>query len=114
MALSEIYRELGERVSQLRETNGKLTQQELGSRVGISRATIASIEAGRQNVSLQQLYSLAEALGVESLSELIPMNVPKFEPTIVSETSGLSPIQVTQIETLLRNAVANAKLKRKS
>ena len=114
MALSEIYRELGERVSQLRESNGKLTQQELGSRVGMSRATVASIEAGRQNVSLEQLYSLAEALSVESLSELIPMNVPKFEPSIVAGDSGLSPSQATQIETLLRSAVANAKLKRKS
>jgi transcriptional regulator with XRE-family HTH domain len=62
--LSEaLARRVGERVRELRVGHG-LTQLRLAERSGISRPSIANLEAGRQNVSLRQLCALAAALGV--------------------------------------------------
>jgi transcriptional regulator with XRE-family HTH domain len=60
---SAVRRRVGERVRALRAGRG-LTQLRLAERSGISRPSIANVEAGRQNVSLRQLCALAEALGV--------------------------------------------------
>ena len=57
-----VYRQLGLRVEQLRSTLG-WTQMELSKKVGISRASIANLETGRQRVQLHQLERLAEAFG---------------------------------------------------
>ena len=59
-----LARRVGERVRELRSDRG-LTQLRLAERAGISRPSIANVEAGRQNVSLRQLCALAAALGVE-------------------------------------------------
>ena len=45
-------------------------QLRLAERAGISRPSIANVEAGRQNVSLRQLCALASALGV-TVEELL-------------------------------------------
>ena len=60
---SAVRRRVGERVRALRAGRG-LTQLRLAERSGISRPSIANVEAGRQNVSLRQLCALAAALGV--------------------------------------------------
>jgi len=58
-----LARRVGERVRELRAARG-LTQVRLAQQSGISRPSIANVEAGRQNVSLRQLCALATALGV--------------------------------------------------
>jgi transcriptional regulator with XRE-family HTH domain len=60
---ADIQRRVGARVRGLRFGCG-LTQLALAQRSGISRPSIANVEAGRQNVSLGQLCALAAALGV--------------------------------------------------
>lgn len=40
--------------------------------MGVSRATIANLERGRQNVQLHQMYALAAHLDV-AVSELMPV-----------------------------------------
>lgn len=60
---STVRRRIGERVRALRTGRG-LTQLRLAERSGISRPSIANVEAGRQNVSLRQLCALAAAFGV--------------------------------------------------
>ncbi len=52
----------------------RVSQSELGSRVGRSRVTIANLESGKQNVQLHQVFTLAEALNVPA-TELIPDSV---------------------------------------
>jgi transcriptional regulator with XRE-family HTH domain len=64
-----LQRRLGRRVRALRADRG-LTQLRLAERSGISRPSIANVEAGRQNVSLRQLCGLAAALGV-AVEELL-------------------------------------------
>jgi transcriptional regulator with XRE-family HTH domain len=58
-----VQRRVGARVRELRAGRG-LTQLRLAERSGISRPSVANVEAGRQNVSLRQLCALASALDV--------------------------------------------------
>jgi transcriptional regulator with XRE-family HTH domain len=64
-----VQRRVGVRVRELRAGRG-LTQLRLAERSGISRPSVANVEAGRQNVSLRQLCALASALGV-TVEELL-------------------------------------------
>jgi transcriptional regulator with XRE-family HTH domain len=51
----------------------RLTQEKLAQRVGISRASLANIEVGRQSVLVHQLYALAEALKLNPSDFLPPV-----------------------------------------
>lgn len=48
-----------------------ISQGELASRVGLSRVTIATIEGGKQNTQLNQLFLIARALNVPA-DQLLP------------------------------------------
>jgi transcriptional regulator with XRE-family HTH domain len=60
----EVQSRLGVRVRARRAELG-LTQAALAALAGISRPSIANVEAGRQNLGLRQLVSLAQALRIE-------------------------------------------------
>ncbi len=47
----------------LRFLHGEMTQGELGERVGVTRQTIASIEAGKYAPSLEVAFGIAEVFG---------------------------------------------------
>jgi transcriptional regulator with XRE-family HTH domain len=64
------YEEVGRRLRRAR-TNAGLTQLQVAERVGLSRASIANIEAGRQQFPLHVLILLADALNVSG-HELLP------------------------------------------
>jgi transcriptional regulator with XRE-family HTH domain len=70
VAPETVYKLLGERLARLREKFG-VTQEELGYFAGLTRASIANIEKGRQRVLVHQLYEFAESLHVP-LVELLP------------------------------------------
>jgi transcriptional regulator with XRE-family HTH domain len=110
MATMEIYKALGGRVASLRRELG-LTQMELAHRLGVSRASVASIEAGRQKVVLDQAYALAGALELGKLSDLISMDVPRRERAAAPLPAkfSASPIQAAQIDGIVRSAVASAR-----
>jgi len=59
----------GRRIMILRQA-AEMTQEELGDRCGITRASISNIEAGRSWVAIETLELLALALGVHR-SELM-------------------------------------------
>lgn len=48
------------RVRELRELFGRMTQQSLAERVGVSRQTIIAIESGRYSPSLEVALKLAQ------------------------------------------------------
>ena len=78
MKYDELYDELGILIRSRRKKL-LLTQHDLAARIGISRASLANIETGRQKVLVHQLYSLAMALDLAP-SDLLP-------PVAASESS---------------------------
>ena len=66
----DLYIELGKKLRQAREAQG-LSQEKLAGQLGISRASVVKIEAGRQRAPLHLLWQFSEALGIE-LCLLIP------------------------------------------
>ncbi|HET6184550.1 MAG TPA: helix-turn-helix transcriptional regulator [Acetobacteraceae bacterium] len=79
----EIYATLGRRVRTRREQL-RLTQADLSAKVGLSRASIANIEGGRQAVLLHQFLALAEALTIPPV-DLIPSAQPDTTPPDLPE-----------------------------
>lgn len=57
-------RAFGRRVRELRQAQG-LSQEGLAERSGLHRTYISSLERGRRNVGLDNVHTLAKALGVK-------------------------------------------------
>ncbi len=52
------------RVRELREQQGPMTQSELGRAIGVTRQTVAAIEQGKYSPSLESAFRIAEVFGV--------------------------------------------------
>jgi transcriptional regulator with XRE-family HTH domain len=72
---AEIYRLLGRNVAAHR-TNRKLTQAQVAERIGLTRASLANIETGRQRAMLHHVYELVDALKLDSITDLLPSRRP--------------------------------------
>ncbi len=57
-------RRIANRVRILRVTHGELSQADLGQRIGVTRQTIAAIEAGKYSPTLEAAFRIAEVFGV--------------------------------------------------
>lgn len=58
------------RIRDLRKGLGQ-TQERLAAQIGMSRASLANIEAGRQQVLVHHLFAVAEALQLDSPAQLL-------------------------------------------
>jgi transcriptional regulator with XRE-family HTH domain len=67
----QIYEYIGTALRDRRTAAGR-TQQELADAAGLKRSTLAMIETGRQQVSLDQLIDLSRALQID-YRELLPV-----------------------------------------
>lgn len=56
-------RDLGARIRALREAQG-WSQEALAHRVGIDRTYVGSVERGERNVGVDNIWRIADALGV--------------------------------------------------
>ena len=81
MTGQDLYREIGRRIRRLRKAAGQ-TQEQLATQVGVSRASIANIEAGRQNFLLHNIYAIAEALDLGTPVSLLPGSHEGVTPAI--------------------------------
>ena len=91
----DLYRELGRKIRQARERFGeKLSQEALAQRLGLSRASMVNIEAGRQRAPLHLLWQIAELLGAD-LTMLIPS---REEMLATSNRVELEKAMMKQIE----------------
>jgi transcriptional regulator with XRE-family HTH domain len=103
-----IYRHIGAVVRQgRRKFKPRLTQEALAQRVGVSRASLANIETGRQSVLVHQLYALAAALDLAP-ADFLP---PAADSGARSEwdqvlPDDLKPLQKNQIARLLADVQA--------
>lgn len=52
------------RVRELREANGHMSQNSLGKAIGVTRQTIIAIEQGRYSPSLESAFRIAREFGV--------------------------------------------------
>ena len=52
------------RVRELREAQGPMTQSELGKAIGVTRQTVAAIEQDRYSPSLESAFRIARVFGV--------------------------------------------------
>lgn len=88
----DLYRELGRKLRQARERKG-LSQEKLAGQLGISRASVVNIEAGRQRAPLHLLWQLSEALGTE-----LCLLIPRREEMLPSaQQIALDPDMLKQI-----------------
>jgi transcriptional regulator with XRE-family HTH domain len=69
-AIDRFYGEVGGLVQAARTKRG-LSQAELGTKVELTRSSIANLEAGRQRIRLHLLALIADALHI-NLSDLLP------------------------------------------
>ena len=69
---------ISNRIRTLRFHNGEMSQAELGQRIGLTRQTIAAIEAGKYSPSLESALRIAQVFSVP-LGEVFEWN-PKQTP----------------------------------
>lgn len=50
-----------------------LSQEDLADRAGVHRTYISSVERGQRNVSLENIFGLAVALGVDARDLIAPL-----------------------------------------
>jgi XRE family transcriptional regulator, aerobic/anaerobic benzoate catabolism transcriptional regulator len=112
--VSTYLQHLGERLRSVRARRG-LTQEQLAQKCALTARFLAGVEAGRANISVTRLHSLAHALDVpiESLaSEGLPSS-PAFEQS-TTFLKKLPPTDLQQAHKLLLENFggANASLRR--
>ena len=54
---------IANQIRPLRFMNGEMSQAELGDRIGVTRQTIAAIEAGKYSPSLEAAFRIAQVFG---------------------------------------------------
>ena len=52
-------------IRRLRFEHGEMTQAELAEKIGMTRQTVAAIEAGKYSPSLEAAFRIAQAFAVE-------------------------------------------------
>jgi putative transcriptional regulator len=55
---------ISNQIRTLRFHNGEMSQAELGQRIGVTRQTIAAIEAGKYSPSLEAAFRIAQVFDV--------------------------------------------------
>lgn len=110
MADLEIYRIIGAELA-ARRKKLRLKQAEVADQIGLTRASLANIESGRQKLMLHQIYRLATALKVASITDLVPPNY-SFEQAsgpLRLVGSDLNNSQKAQIEQYVRRKAGGEK-----
>ncbi|MBF6612274.1 MAG: helix-turn-helix transcriptional regulator [Chloroflexi bacterium] len=100
-----LYRELGQR---LKAARGKLkwTQAQLAEKSGVSRASIAVIEVGKQNSPLHVVYRLCRALDIE-VTAVLPSNseVTAYSPRSTMEYLPMTAGFVEESQRILERGI---------
>lgn len=114
MELEPIYKTIGGIIRQ-RRRRLELPQTKLAGILGISRATLANIETGRQRILVHHLYAFAGALDMKP-GELLPQAAKSGSSSDLVQVplpSDLKPQQKEQIALLIGRMNQAIKLKEK-
>lgn len=115
MSDMDLYRRLGRAVAKRRD-DLSMTQAEVAAKLGLSRASLANLESGRQRIMVHQLFALVHALKLKSILELVPETWTPSEPLPeikVTDGTILSPQQQSSVESLLASAFAEERLRKR-
>ena len=66
---------LSNRIRTLRFNHGEMSQADLGQKIGVTRQTIAAIEAGKYSPSLEAAFRIAQVFNVP-LDEVFQWQAP--------------------------------------
>jgi transcriptional regulator with XRE-family HTH domain len=96
----EFRRKFGKLFAQ-RRLEAKMSQRAVADALGLSRASIANIERGRQSVSLHMVYLLAEVLE-RDLLDLLPLakGIAAKQQLPNKQLSRISPRERQQLDRL--------------
>ncbi len=86
---------LGKTIRERREQVG-LTQEELGTKIGVEATTVSLYESGTRKPKLSVLRNLSKVLDV-SLAALLDIEVPKADLDIALRSHGLNPGDIEQV-----------------
>jgi transcriptional regulator with XRE-family HTH domain len=109
----QIYRALGRAVARRRKELA-LTQADVARQIGLTRASLANIESGRQKVLLHQVYRLAGALRLDSI---LGLTAPSFvigeqaDKPLTFTGSPVTPKQQARIEAVIERVLRQARRK---
>ena len=99
-AAERIYKAFGAQVRKRREVLG-LTQLQLSVHIGLTRGSVANIEAGRQSVLLHQFLAIAAALQ-QAPDQLLP--TPTETPS-TREQSDMPESVLAAIKTIKKKNI---------
>jgi transcriptional regulator with XRE-family HTH domain len=109
MDTETLYRNIGTLIKRRRKQL-RMTQDRLSKLVGLSRASVANVELGRQKILIHQIYLLAEHLEI-AVVDLLPTAVSDHD-TDQSQAfplpTGLNRTQQEQLLRLLTGATSDA------
>lgn len=90
-----IQQELGKRIRELRKAKG-YSQESFARKSGIDRTYIASVEAGKRNISIDNIKKIADALNV-TLHDLFDFTKP-IHNTILLTINGTTFLLESSVE----------------
>ena len=115
MSDMELYCRLGRAVASRRAALD-LTQSDIAEKLGLSRASLANLENGRQRIMVHQLFALVNALRLHSILDLVPefWVPPEALPEIKVSGPPLSRQQQSGVESLIASAFAENRRRKRS
>jgi transcriptional regulator with XRE-family HTH domain len=102
-AAERIYKAFGALVRERRELLD-MTQLQLSAGIGLTRGSVANIEAGRQSVLLHQFLAIATALKMPP-EQLVPT---KIETPSARETAEMPETVLAAVKTIKKLAASRA------
>jgi DNA-binding XRE family transcriptional regulator len=76
---ANLLRAVGKRVREARDAAG-LSQAQLAKRIGVTRPSVANLEAGRQDMNITRIAGILVALGLDLGSLIQPGDLPELPP----------------------------------
>lgn len=99
----QLYRQIGRKIRDARErVTPRLSQDKLARHLGMSRASVVNIEAGRQHPPLHLLWQIAEILGTDPA-----LLMPRRDE--LSASAASVPLDKTTLEEIKRAAQGDPK-----